>query len=111
MAHPLDLMARLTSFPVKILTTSSNGLLWLFGSKDSGGASFISEEEVKILLREGTAKGIFDKTEKELIHSVFEFADTPVRAVMAPRTEIHAIDIKSTSCPFTKRSVKGQEID
>ncbi|MEE9569976.1 MAG: CNNM domain-containing protein, partial [Candidatus Binatia bacterium] len=77
-ARPLDLMARLTSFPVKILTTSSNALLWLFGNRDSGGTSFISEEEVKILLREGTAKGIFDETEKELIHSVFEFADTPV---------------------------------
>ena len=106
-AHPLDLMARLTSFPVKILTTSSNALLWLFGSRDSEGTSFISEEEVKILLREGTAKGIFDETEKELIHSVFEFADTPVRAVMAPRTEIHAIDIKSTSDEVMKSFVES----
>ncbi len=106
-ARPLDLMARLTSFPVKILTTSSNALLWLFGSKDSGGTSFISEEEVKILLREGTAKGIFDETEKELIHSVFEFADTPVRAVMAPRTEVHAIDIKSTPDEVMKSFVES----
>lgn len=106
-ARPLDLMARLTAFPVKILTTSSNGLLWLFGSKDSGGTSFISEEEVKILLREGTAKGIFDETEKELIHSVFEFADTPVRAVMAPRTEVHAIDIKSTPDEVMKSFVES----
>ena len=106
-AYPLDLMARLTSFPVKILTTSSNALLWLFGSRDSGGTSFISEEEVKILLREGTAKGIFDETEKELIHSVFEFADTPVREVMAPRTEIHAIDIKSTPDEVMKSFVES----
>lgn len=106
-ARPLDLMARLTSFPVKILTTSSNALLWLFGSRDSGGTSFISEEEVKILLREGTAKGIFDETEKELIHSVFEFADTPVRAVMAPRTEVHAIDIKSTPDEVMKSFVES----
>lgn len=106
-ARPLDLMARLTAFPVKILTTSSNALLWLFGSRDSEGTSFISEEEVKILLREGTAKGIFDETEKELIHSVFEFADTPVREVMAPRTEIHAIDIKSTPDEVMKSFVES----
>lgn len=94
-ARPIDLLSRLTSYLVKILTASSNAVLWLFGGKDAGGASFISEEEVKSLIREGAAKGIFDETEKELIHSVFEFVDTPVKAVMVPRTEIHAVDIKT----------------
>jgi putative hemolysin len=95
-AQPIDLLSRLTSILVKFLTGSSNVLLWIFGGgKDAQGASFVSEEEVKYLIREGTAKGIFDETEKELIHSVFEFVDTPVKAVMVPRTEIHAIDIKS----------------
>ncbi|MEK6600884.1 MAG: hemolysin family protein [Candidatus Binatota bacterium] len=93
-ARPIDFLSRLTSYLVKILTASSNAVLWLFGGKDAGGASFISEEEVKSLIREGAAKGIFDETEKELIHSVFEFVDTPVKAVMVPRTEIHAVDIK-----------------
>ncbi len=95
-ARPIDFFSRLTSFVVKVLTASNDALLWLFGGKDGGGTSFISEEEVKILLREGTAKGIFDETEKELIHSVFEFVDTPVNAVMVPRTEVHVIDIKAS---------------
>ena len=95
-ARPIDLLSRLTSILVKFLTSSSNVLLWIFaGGKDASGSSFVSEEEVKYLIREGTAKGIFDETEKELIHSVFEFVDTPVKAVMVPRTEIHAIDIKT----------------
>ena len=92
-ARPIDFFSRLTSPLGKILTASSNAVLWFFGGKDTGGASFISEEEVKFLIREGAAKGIFDETEKELIHSVFEFVDTPVKAVMVPRTEIHAVDI------------------
>jgi len=95
-ARPIDLLSRTTSILVKFLTSSSNVLLWIFaGGKDASGTSFVSEEEVKSLIREGTAKGIFDETEKELIHSVFEFVDTPVKAVMVPRTEIHAIDIKT----------------
>ena len=92
-ARPIDFFSHLTSPLGKILTASSNAVLWFFGGKDTGGASFISEEEVKFLIREGAAKGIFDETEKELIHSVFEFVDTPVKAVMVPRTEIHAVDI------------------
>ena len=90
-ALPIDAISRSTSFLVKLLTRSSNMVLRLFGGKEAGGAAFVSEEDVKSLIREGTAKGIFDETEKELIHSVFDFADTPVRAVMIPRTEIHAV--------------------
>ena len=80
-ARPIELVSRLTSILVRILTSSSNKVLWLFGGKGEEGASFISVEEVKSLITEGAAKGIFNETEKELIHSVFEFVDTPVKAV------------------------------
>jgi putative hemolysin len=96
-ARPIDWFSRMTSFFVRILTASSNAVLRLFGSKGAGEAAFISEEEVKSLIREGAAKGIFNETEKELIHSVFEFVDTPVKAVMIPRTEIHALEINASS--------------
>jgi putative hemolysin len=92
-ARPIDFLSRLSSFLVKTLTASSNAVLWIFGRNDVEGASFISVEEVKSLIREGAARGIFNETEKELIHSVFEFADTPVKAIMKPRTEIHAIEM------------------
>ena len=101
----IDFIAQVTSWPVKILTFSSNAVLWLFGGKQAGGASFISEEEVKSLIREGAAKGIFDETEKELIHSVFEFVDTPVKAVMVPRTEIHAVEVSTPSSEVLKSFV------
>ncbi len=106
-AHPIDLLSRLTAIPVRILTASSNAVLWLFGGREAGGASFVSEEEVKSLIREGAAKGIFDETEKELIHSVFEFADTPVKAVMVPRTQIHAVEVKTPPGEILKSFVES----
>ena len=106
-AQPIDLFSRSTSFLVKFLTTSSNVILRLFGGKNAGGAAFISEEEVKSLIREGAAQGIFDETEKELIHSVFEFVDTPVKAVMKPRTEIHAIEINASSAEVLQNFVES----
>jgi putative hemolysin len=95
-ARPIDWLSRATALFVKSLTVSSNAVLRLFGVHEAEGASFISAEEVKSLIREGAAKGIFNETEKELIHSVFEFADTPVKAVMIPRTEIHAIEVHAS---------------
>ena len=106
-ARPIDLLARSTALFVKALTGSSNAVLRLFGVHESEGASFISVEEVKSLIREGAAKGIFNETEKELIHSVFEFADTPVKAVMIPRTEIHAIDAQATVADAAKSFVES----
>ena len=106
-ARPIDLFSRLTAFFVRMLTASSNTVLRLFGGKDAGGAAFISEEEVKSLIREGTAKGIFGETEKELIHSVFEFVDTSVKAVMVPRTEIHAVEANAPPNEILKSFVES----
>lgn len=105
-APVIDFLSRITSFLVKTLTTSSNAVLWIFGGKEKNeGASFITVEEVKSLIQEGAAKGIFNETEKELIHSVFEFADTPVKAVMIPRPEIHAIEVNVSLSEVAKSFV------
>jgi putative hemolysin len=105
-APVIDFLSRISSFLVKTLTTSSNAVLWIFGGKEKNeGASFITVEEVKSLIQEGAAKGIFNETEKELIHSVFEFADTPVKAVMIPRPEIHAIEVNVSLSEVAKSFV------
>jgi putative hemolysin len=101
-ARPIELLARASALFVKMLMASSNMVLRIFGGKDNESASFISADEVKSLIREGTAKGIFNETERELIHSVFEFTDTPVKAVMKPRTEIHAIDVHASLAEVAK---------
>ncbi len=106
-ARPIDWLSRATSFLVKTLTASSNTVLWIFGGKESEGVGFISVDEVKSLIREGAARGIFNETEKELIHSVFEFADTPVKAVMIPRTEIHALDVHASLAEVAKSFVES----
>ena len=101
-ARPIEFLARISAFFVKTLTVSSNAVLWIFGGREAGGASFISIDEVKSLIREGAARGIFNETEQELIHSVFEFADTPVKAVMIPRTEIHALEVHASLAEVAK---------
>src|SRR3972149_7073916 len=101
-ARPIEFLARISAFFLKTRTVSSNAVLWIFGGKEAGGASFISIDEVKSLIREGAARGIFNETEQELIHSVFEFADTPVKAVMIPRTEIHALEVHASLAEVAK---------
>jgi len=90
-AWPIEVLARLSSVVITILTWSSRLLLKPFGATREH--QFVSEEEIKSLLLEGRQKGVFDSTEQELIHSVFEFTDISVKEVMVPRPNIHAIKL------------------
>jgi putative hemolysin len=92
-AGPIDRLARLTSLLVRFLTASNRLVLRLLGQKGAEERGFVSEEEVKHMLREGRAQGVFDQTEQELIHSVFEFTEASVKEVMIPRPRIQAIDV------------------
>ena len=85
-------MARASRWVVEFLAASTRLVLRVFGIKDAGLRTFVSEEEIKHLVREGRQQGVLDQTEMEIIHSVFEFTDTPVRKVMVPRPKIFALD-------------------
>jgi putative hemolysin len=92
-AAPLWWLARVSRGVVAILTASTRGVLWVFGLRDFGHRTFVSEEEIKHLVTEGRHQGVLDKDEEELIHSVFEFSETPVKKVMVPRPKIFALDV------------------
>lgn len=80
---------------IVLLQTISNLILKPFKDQTSFSESRASEEEFKILLEEGRKTGTIDKTEQELITSIFEFTDTTAKEVMVPRTDIVAIEINT----------------
>jgi putative hemolysin len=88
-------LSRAVGWLVALLTASTNVVLGLLGQGRTGQSPFISEEEVKYLVREGAAKGVFEKVEEELVHNAFEFADTTVRQIMVPRMNIVGLDVQT----------------
>ncbi|HLE40161.1 MAG TPA: hemolysin family protein [Nitrospirota bacterium] len=92
---PIDILARLLSSVLRVLSFSSNLMLRFFKSGNGEEMGFVSEDEVKYLIREGRKTGVFEPSEEDLIHSVFKFTDTVVREVMVPRTEITAVEAES----------------
>jgi putative hemolysin len=92
-AYPLEWFSRVAAWGIKPLALSSRSVLRLMGVSAPDGKVFISEEEINLLMKEGQETGVFDKTEQELIRSVFEFTDTSVKEVMVPRPKMCAIEI------------------
>ena len=91
-SKPIDVFSRLFSIALHILAISSNAILRFFKLDQAHDSGFISEDEVKYLIREGRKRGVFEPSEEDLIHSVFRFADTVVKEVMVPRTDIVAVE-------------------
>jgi magnesium and cobalt exporter, CNNM family len=93
---PVRLFERLSRPLIAFLKGSTRAVLLLFGIRDVGRRTFVSEEEIKHLVKEGREQGVLDQTEMELIHSVFAFSETPVKKVMIPRPKIFALDVNTS---------------
>lgn len=94
-AWPLRSVSRVSQGAVRLLTGSTRGVLTLLGLKQAGLRTFVSEEEIRHMIKEGRQQGVLDQTEVDLIQSVFEFSDTPVRHVMVPRPKVFALDVET----------------
>jgi putative hemolysin len=92
-ARSIDVFAKINSIFVKVLTFSTSLVLSPFGRKPFTERAYITEEEVKLLIKEGGKHGVFEPTEERILQSVFEFTDMSVKEVMVPDTRMVAIQI------------------
>jgi putative hemolysin len=86
-----EFLSRIAAWPVRFLLFSADVVLRLFGDPTPEEEA-TSPEEVKVLVRRGTAQGIFLPIQQRMITRVFEYADRATRDVMTPRTEIVAFE-------------------
>ncbi|MBI5903110.1 MAG: HlyC/CorC family transporter [Deltaproteobacteria bacterium] len=98
-ARPITLLSKVSALVVGLLTASTGAVVSLLGVKGTEKKVFFSEEEIKYMIKEGRAAGALEEAEVDLLHGVFEFADTTVREVMVPKHKITAIDIDT---PFSE---------
>lgn len=80
----------------------------------------VTEEEVKLVIAEGTKAGAIAPVEKELLHGVLALADNPVTSAMTPRPDIYWIDLEDdpkalahdiAECPYSRLVVvRGGDI-
>jgi putative hemolysin len=92
-ARTIDTFSKITILFVRLLTFSTALVLSPFGRKPFTERAYVTEEEVKMLIREGGKHGVFEPTEEKILQSVFEFTDMFTKEVMIPDTQMVAIQI------------------
>lgn len=84
----VSVIAKVFAPIVGLLTFSTNIILRLFGIDPDHVDDEVSEEEIRMMVDVGSAKGTIDKHEREFIQNVFEFDDITAEEIATHRTEV-----------------------
>jgi putative hemolysin len=85
-------ISKITAPLISLLSASTDLGVRLLGIKPSGEPP-ITEEEIKVLMDQGTQVGVFAETEQDMVEGVFRLNERSINAIMTPRTEIVWLDV------------------
>ncbi len=95
-AGPMQMLATITSPVVHLLSASTDLVLRLLGIKPSTEPQ-VTEEEIRVLIEQGTEAGTFEEAEQDMVERVFRLGDRRVSALMTPRPEIVWLDLDDSA--------------
>ncbi len=81
---------------VSLLTFSTNAALHLIGINPEETQEQVTEEEIRMMLSEGSQQGTIDKSETEIIQNVFDFNDISAEQICTHRIDVTSLDIANS---------------
>ena len=91
-AKPMRLLSLIAGPFVFVLSRSTEIVLRIMGVRATAEPP-VTEEEIKILLEEGTEAGIFEKVELSMVKGIFDLGDRRAESLMTPRPDVIALDL------------------
>ena len=95
-AIPMRMLANIASPVVYLLSASTDLVVRMMGIKPSTEPQ-VTEEEIRVLIEQGTEAGTFEEAEQDMVERVFRLGDRPVNALMTPRPDIVWLDLEDTA--------------
>jgi putative hemolysin len=92
-ALPMKAISWLMRPIVRLLSASTDIGLKIMGIEASKDP-VITEEEIKILMKEGAQSGIFESAEEDMVTGIFRLGGRYIDSIMTPRPEIEWIDLE-----------------
>jgi putative hemolysin len=99
-AIPMRMFATIASPVVYVLSASTDMVVRLLGIQPSTDPQ-VTEEEIKVLIEQGTEAGTFEEAEQDMVERVFRLGDRRVSALMTPRPDMVWLDLEDS--PETNR--------
>lgn len=86
-AHPMDILSKIASPFVWILSKSTHGVIILLGLNRTG-ENKVTEEEIKAVVQEGFDSGEVQDVEQDIVERVFTLGDRDVGSIMTHRSDL-----------------------
>lgn len=84
----LFFMSKICAPLVWLLTVSTNALLRMLGIDPNQNEEVVTEDEIKMMLMEGSQQGTIENDENEIIQNVFNMNDTSAEEVSTRRRDV-----------------------
>jgi putative hemolysin len=105
-SRAMVLLSRLAAPAVWFLRYSSDAVLRMLGLPTTRQVT-ITDEEVRALVAEGAAEGVFEPAERDMIEGVMRLADRPVRSIMTPRLDVVWLDLSDSEEDIRKSIIES----
>jgi putative hemolysin len=118
-AAPMLFLSKVFSPFIKLMSAATNLILRLMGVNPSSEPP-ITEEELQMLISQGTQAGVFQEAEQEMVEGIFSLGDSRVYSLMTPRTDLVWLDVtdsieeirtKIAECPFSRFPVRQDSLE
>jgi putative hemolysin len=101
--HNPEQIATLLAVPMSFISTLFRPFVWVLGKVTDfilkllgiqpGTEPPVTEEEIQLLIDQGTQAGVFEEAEQDMVEGVFSLADQRVYSLMTPRPDIVWLDV------------------
>ncbi len=104
--HSPERIASALAAPMVVVSRVFAPIVWLFGritdlvlkalGVKPGNEPPVTEEEIQLLIDQGTQAGVFEEAEHDMVEGVFSLGDQRVYSLMTPRTDIVYLDVNDS---------------
>jgi putative hemolysin len=94
-AAPMRLLSRIASPLIAILSVSTDAVLLVLRVRKTP-EDHVTEEEINIMIEQGTQAGVFEECEQDMVKRVFSLGDRDVNDLMTHRPDVVALDVEDS---------------
>ncbi len=105
-ALPMKSLVKIAYPIVFLLSFFTDAIVRLLGIKPNTEPQ-ITEEEIKVLIEQGTEQGTFEEVEQDMVERVFRLGDRPVSSFMTPRPEIVWLDVQDSAAQNREKIIEN----